>query len=101
MHYFNALDCGWLWYYLLGLYLFIVRVFERETSLILDLLRFIKYVSPTANPSYIPPPQCQPGEFACKNNRCIQDRWKCDGDNDCLDNSDETAELCRKKKYYD
>lgn len=50
----------------------------------------------TANPSYIPPPQCQPGEFACKNNRCIQDRWKCDGDNDCLDNSDETAELCRK-----
>uniref|UniRef100_A0A3B5R2C5 EGF-like domain-containing protein n=1 Tax=Xiphophorus maculatus TaxID=8083 RepID=A0A3B5R2C5_XIPMA len=30
-----------------------------------------------------------PGEFACKNNRCIQERWKCDGDNDCLDNSDE------------
>uniref|UniRef100_A0A672MS37 LDL receptor related protein 1 n=1 Tax=Sinocyclocheilus grahami TaxID=75366 RepID=A0A672MS37_SINGR len=49
-----------------------------------------------ANPSYIPPPQCQPGEFACKNNRCIQDRWKCDGDNDCLDKSDETAELCHQ-----
>uniref|UniRef100_A0A8C2ERD6 Low density lipoprotein receptor-related protein 1Aa n=1 Tax=Cyprinus carpio TaxID=7962 RepID=A0A8C2ERD6_CYPCA len=49
-----------------------------------------------ANPSYIPPSQCQPGEFACKNNRCIQDRWKCDGDNDCLDNSDETAELCHQ-----
>lgn len=48
-----------------------------------------------ANPSYIPPPQCQPGEFACKNNRCIQERWKCDGDNDCLDNSDEAPELCR------
>uniref|UniRef100_A0A8C1QPB5 Low density lipoprotein receptor-related protein 1Ab n=1 Tax=Cyprinus carpio TaxID=7962 RepID=A0A8C1QPB5_CYPCA len=47
----------------------------------------------TANPSYVPPPQCQPGEFACKNNRCIQDRWKCDGDNDCLDNSDEAPEL--------
>uniref|UniRef100_A0A3B4AS87 EGF-like domain-containing protein n=1 Tax=Periophthalmus magnuspinnatus TaxID=409849 RepID=A0A3B4AS87_9GOBI len=42
------------------------------------------------------PPQCQPGEFACKNNRCIQERWKCDGDNDCLDNSDEVPELCRK-----
>uniref|UniRef100_A0A8D0KZH3 EGF-like domain-containing protein n=1 Tax=Strix occidentalis caurina TaxID=311401 RepID=A0A8D0KZH3_STROC len=40
-------------------------------------------------------PQCQPGEFACKNNRCIQERWKCDGDNDCLDNSDEAPELCR------
>uniref|UniRef100_A0A3B4AS09 E1 domain-containing protein n=1 Tax=Periophthalmus magnuspinnatus TaxID=409849 RepID=A0A3B4AS09_9GOBI len=37
-----------------------------------------------------------PGEFACKNNRCIQERWKCDGDNDCLDNSDEVPELCRK-----
>uniref|UniRef100_A0AAR2JKN9 EGF-like domain-containing protein n=1 Tax=Pygocentrus nattereri TaxID=42514 RepID=A0AAR2JKN9_PYGNA len=49
-----------------------------------------------ANPSYIPPPQCQPGEFACKNNRCIQDRWKCDGDNDCLDNSDEAPELCHQ-----
>uniref|UniRef100_A0AAZ3Q1Z1 EGF-like domain-containing protein n=1 Tax=Oncorhynchus tshawytscha TaxID=74940 RepID=A0AAZ3Q1Z1_ONCTS len=47
-----------------------------------------------ANPTYIPPPQCQPGEFACKNNRCIQERWKCDGDNDCLDNSDEAPELC-------
>lgn len=52
--------------------------------------------SSPANPSYVPPPQCQPGEFACKNNRCIQERWKCDGDNDCLDNSDEAPELCRK-----
>ncbi|XP_005162276.1 low-density lipoprotein receptor-related protein 1 isoform X2 [Danio rerio] len=49
-----------------------------------------------ANPSYVPPPQCQPGEFACKNNRCIQERWKCDGDNDCLDNSDETPDLCNQ-----
>ncbi|RVE72792.1 hypothetical protein OJAV_G00041090 [Oryzias javanicus] len=49
-----------------------------------------------ANPSYVPPPQCQPGEFACKNNRCIQERWKCDGDNDCLDNSDEAPELCHQ-----
>uniref|UniRef100_A0AAY4BXY4 Uncharacterized protein n=1 Tax=Denticeps clupeoides TaxID=299321 RepID=A0AAY4BXY4_9TELE len=50
--------------------------------------------SSPANLSYQPPPQCQPGEFACKNNRCIQERWKCDGDNDCLDNSDELPELC-------
>ncbi|XP_039602497.1 low-density lipoprotein receptor-related protein 1-like isoform X2 [Polypterus senegalus] len=53
-------------------------------------------VSCKANPSYIPPPQCQPGEFACKNNRCIQERWKCDGDNDCLDSSDEAPELCHQ-----
>ncbi|XP_016396957.1 low-density lipoprotein receptor-related protein 1 [Sinocyclocheilus rhinocerous] len=56
----------------------------------------VRFQANSANPSYIPPPQCQPGEFACKNNRCIQDRWKCDGDNDCLDNSDETAELCHQ-----
>ncbi|KAG8452515.1 hypothetical protein GDO86_004341 [Hymenochirus boettgeri] len=49
-----------------------------------------------ANPSYKPPPQCHPGEFACKNSRCIQERWKCDGDNDCLDNSDEAPELCHQ-----
>ncbi|KAM4699918.1 prolow-density lipoprotein receptor-related protein 1 isoform 2-T2 [Discoglossus pictus] len=53
-------------------------------------------VSCEANPLYVPPPQCQPGEFACKNNRCIQERWKCDGDNDCLDNSDEAPELCHQ-----
>ncbi|TKC46861.1 hypothetical protein EI555_015271 [Monodon monoceros] len=49
-----------------------------------------------ANPSYVPPPQCQPGEFACSNSRCIQERWKCDGDNDCLDNSDEAPALCHQ-----
>lgn len=54
---------------------------------------------PTANPSYVPPPQCQPGEFACANNRCIQERWKCDGDNDCLDNSDEAPALCRESLF--
>ncbi|GLD64343.1 low-density lipoprotein receptor-related protein 1-like protein [Lates japonicus] len=51
----------------------------------------------TANPSYVPPPQCQPGEFACKNNRCIQERWKCDGDTDCLDNNQHTCPTDRFK----
>lgn len=60
------------------------------------LFLLLPLISSPANPSYVPPPQCQPGEFACKNNRCIQERWKCDGDNDCLDNSDEAPDLCRE-----
>lgn len=61
-----------------------------------DMFPFSRLMASLANPSYVPPPQCQPGEFACKNNRCIQERWKCDGDNDCLDNSDEAPDLCRE-----
>uniref|UniRef100_A0A8D3BMI9 Low density lipoprotein receptor-related protein 1Ab n=1 Tax=Scophthalmus maximus TaxID=52904 RepID=A0A8D3BMI9_SCOMX len=61
-----------------------------------DQILDVDNVTCRANPSYVPPPQCQPGEFACKNNRCIQERWKCDGDNDCLDNSDEAPELCHQ-----
>ncbi|KAG7228330.1 hypothetical protein INR49_009194, partial [Caranx melampygus] len=61
-----------------------------------DQILDVDNVTCKANPSYMPPPHCQPGEFACKNNRCIQERWKCDGDNDCLDNSDEVPELCHQ-----
>ncbi|RLV85350.1 hypothetical protein DV515_00016051 [Chloebia gouldiae] len=68
----------------------------RQCACAEDQMLGLDTVTCQANPSYIPPPQCQPGEFACKNNRCIQERWKCDGDNDCLDNSDEAPELCHQ-----
>uniref|UniRef100_A0A663N6E5 Prolow-density lipoprotein receptor-related protein 1 n=1 Tax=Athene cunicularia TaxID=194338 RepID=A0A663N6E5_ATHCN len=68
----------------------------RQCACAEDQILGLDSVTCQANPSYIPPPQCQPGEFACKNNRCIQERWKCDGDNDCLDNSDEAPELCHQ-----
>lgn len=40
------------------------------------------------------PSPCEPNEFKCKNGRCALKLWRCDGDNDCEDNSDETD--CRK-----
>lgn len=35
------------------------------------------------------PRTCTESEYRCDNLRCIPDRWVCDHDNDCEDNSDE------------
>ena len=32
---------------------------------------------------------CGYGRFQCDNNRCVNELWRCDGDNDCGDGSDE------------
>ncbi len=37
---------------------------------------------------------CSANEFVCNNSRCIPETWKCDGDQDCLDNSDEDKAHC-------
>ncbi|KAI8514249.1 Sortilin- receptor [Branchiostoma belcheri] len=34
---------------------------------------------------------CSWDEYTCTNLRCVPNRYKCDGDDDCRDNSDETA----------
>lgn len=34
-------------------------------------------------------PACLATEFRCDNNRCIPFEYYCDGDNDCMDKSDE------------
>ena len=37
---------------------------------------------------------CDVNQFLCKNNVCIPERWKCNGNNDCGDNSDEFSDVC-------
>ncbi|XP_030852501.1 low-density lipoprotein receptor-related protein 8-like [Strongylocentrotus purpuratus] len=34
---------------------------------------------------------CGENQFQCDNNNCIQSIWKCDNEDDCGDNSDETV----------
>ncbi|XP_040330903.1 low-density lipoprotein receptor-related protein 1B isoform X2 [Herpailurus yagouaroundi] len=46
------------------------------------------------NSGEVLPHICKAGEFRCKNRHCIQARWKCDGDDDCLDGSDEDSVNC-------
>lgn len=36
-------------------------------------------------------------EFACRNGHCIPKLWVCDFDNDCGDDSDEPAYMCRQR----
>ena len=38
---------------------------------------------------------CDEGQFLCKNKRCIPNQWKCNGENNCGDKSDELPDVCQ------
>uniref|UniRef100_A0A8C5HY98 EGF-like domain-containing protein n=1 Tax=Gouania willdenowi TaxID=441366 RepID=A0A8C5HY98_GOUWI len=40
---------------------------------------------------------CAPAEFACLNGQCVPGRWRCDGEPECPDGSDESEETCSKQ----
>lgn len=45
-----------------------------------------------------PPRSCRPTQFQCANGLCVSQRFKCDHDNDCGDNSDEPDD-CGKQRF--
>ncbi|TKS67473.1 Prolow-density lipoprotein receptor-related protein 1 [Collichthys lucidus] len=47
-----------------------------------------------ASSSGLEPQRCKSDEFQCHNHHCIRALWKCDGDDDCLDGSDEESHSC-------
>lgn len=52
---------------------------------------------PLAEPCLVhpgPAPPCEPNEFPCGNGHCVLKLWRCDGDSDCEDHTDEAD--CRE-----
>ena len=47
-----------------------------------------------ATPTPTDDPGCDSYEFSCDNGECVPNNYRCDGDNDCGDNSDEDG--CRE-----
>uniref|UniRef100_A0A6Q2YLY2 EGF-like domain-containing protein n=1 Tax=Esox lucius TaxID=8010 RepID=A0A6Q2YLY2_ESOLU len=41
---------------------------------------------------------CAPAEFACANGQCVPGRWRCDGEPECPDGSDEADATCSKSE---
>ncbi|XP_050308675.1 basement membrane-specific heparan sulfate proteoglycan core protein isoform X33 [Anthonomus grandis grandis] len=54
-----------------------------------DYVRLVAVVSPNA--------PCQSGWWRCNNGFCISEEMRCDGKNDCADNSDESPEECKHR----
>lgn len=57
-------------------------------------LTFLLLISPLSVARH-----CPHDEFQCNNTLCKPLSWKCDGEDDCGDNSDENPEECSKNTH--
>ncbi|XP_053511511.1 low-density lipoprotein receptor-related protein 8 isoform X5 [Artibeus jamaicensis] len=74
----------------------------RPLALLLLLLLRPQHLAAAADPPHSSQglvKECEENQFRCQNERCIPSVWRCDEDDDCLDNSDE--EDCPKKTCTD
>ena len=63
----------------------VILVFDKHIWVFYFLLSCIDFF-----PVFISEKECKEDEFKCSNSRkCIDIKWKCDGDFDCSDHSDE------------
>ncbi|RXN31423.1 low-density lipo receptor-related 1B [Labeo rohita] len=69
--------------------LFGLRVYDAQSQL--------AFSSPKDSAGQEEPQRCKNDEFQCKNWRCVRVNWICDGDDDCLDGSDEETHICANR----
>lgn len=65
-----------------------VSTFQRDTVSAIHILWY-EFHANVARPFSTGPHGCEPNEFRCNNKQCVSKLWRCDGDKDCADGSDE------------